>query len=54
MKDDSEPGVGKIRRRMFQVEGTANIPRWERSQHLRETEGKVMEDEIKEVAGALT
>ena len=37
--------------RMFQMEGTANIPRCERSQHLREEEGKVMKDEIKEVQG---
>lgn len=42
------------RRRMFQMEGRANILRCERSQHLREKEGKVLEDEIKEVAGALT
>ena len=55
LKDDSEPGMGKIRRRMFQMEGTANILRCERSQHLREKEGKVIDGRWDQRgAGALT
>ena len=46
--------AGKDKEKNVPGGGNSKYPRWERSQHLRETEGKVMEDEIKEVAGALT